>query len=250
MDLDTILSELLAKFNADKAGVFAALMGKAHGLYQMAFDAGHRVAHAAQSEKITALETKVTDAERDKKAAEKKLDELQKQTPDVAKVTADFQQEIVTLKETHKNELAAEKAKRAESDHKRAMSDLKSKLERLVKPALAKILVQDEEIKKRVKVNADGTYEAMQDGKTIPFSPADGKDALDLLAAEIAEKQEADWRIVDGDEGSGVRTGSTTTGKASTVFDKVREKKAAEVKKQAEAPKRSLETALGMSVPT
>jgi hypothetical protein len=246
MDLDALLADLQAKFNADKAGVLAALQAKVHGLYQMSFDAGHRAATAAERTAREAVEARLTEATTAREKAEKDLRDYQAKTPDVAKVTEQFQAEIARLNTEHEQALKAEKAARTEADLNRAMSDLQIRLGRLVKPALAKVLVQDKDIRDRVKVKADGSYEVMQAGKTIPFSPAEGKDVLELLAAEIAEKQDADMRLVDGDEGSGAQSGSTKAGASKTVFDRVRENKKAEIEGRTKAQTVSLEQRLGM----
>lgn len=247
MELSELIAQLLEKFRANGDEVFAALQQHAHPLYQRAFDAGHQAgANKIRGEKAT-VDTELATAKAELQTVKDQLKELQDKTPDLATVRTQYQNEIKALKDTHKTELAAERTKRVDAEKNRAIANLQSKLGKGLRPLIAKLLVQDDDVKKRIVVREDGTLEVMQKGKDIPFSPSDGQDVLDLLATELIAEQPADLRLADGDNGSGVRNGTTTQSGGANEFDSIRQKAEAERKSKASGNIKSLDEKLGLA---
>jgi uncharacterized protein YdiU (UPF0061 family) len=221
MELSELVAKLLELFNADKTKVMTAIQVGAHGLYQTIFDKGHGEGLKKGRDEKKESDENVTKLTADLEKATNDLKTLREKTPDVETVRKQYQTEIDTLKETHKNEIKAEKERTKGIERKRVKAQLQAKLEKKVKPAFAKVTVQDEDVDKRLRIKDDLSLEVLQAGKDIPFSPADGQDALDLLVDELVSKADAEWKLAEGDQGSGVR-GGTTGGAGANLFDNIR----------------------------
>jgi chaperonin cofactor prefoldin len=200
MELDALIAEL-AKL--DKAKVADALHAGAPSIWQEVFNKGHATATAATSEKIRTLEAKVASTETDLTTAKAQLTEAEKGKPDVEKIRADYVKEIGDLTQKHEkavNQLKTELEKERKST---IVSNLKAKLVAKLDPDYAD--VQAAKADGRIRITATG-HEIMQEGKEIPFAPASGQTAVDLLADEIVRATPAKFQLARTDTGGGTRS--------------------------------------------
>lgn len=223
MELSELIANLLAKFSATPDEVFAALQSGAQPLYQRAFAAGHTAGLTKGRGEKAEVEARLTEVQGQLETAQTQLREVQERTPDTNAIRTQYQNEIKTLKDQHKTALQAEKDKRVNAEKDRAFATLQAKLGKGLNPLVARLLVQDKAVRDRIHVNEDGTLEVMQKGKEIPFSPADDQDVLDLFASELIADQPADFRLADGDSGSGVHTETVRTNSGKNEFDAIRD---------------------------
>jgi hypothetical protein len=93
-------------------------------------------------------------------------------------------------------------------DRKMALQDLRGRLSRQLHEEYAARLVRDPEVADRVQVLEDGSTEVLQDGSDVPITVPEGKDPLDVLAAELYKSTPAALRKAEGDRGSGIEGGS------------------------------------------
>lgn len=229
MTLAEIIAKLVELFNANGDEVVTALQTSAQPVYQRIFDKGHSTGLTKGRDEKKTTDAEVTRLTSELETANASLTELRSKTPDVQKVTEQFQTEIRDIKEKHKGEIKAERERSREIEINRQMTLLKTKLEKKVNPLYAKLLTQDLDIRKRIHPKDDGAVEVMQAGKEIPFSPAEGQDPIDLLVDELVKAAPTDYRLAEGDEGSGVQNGPAGAPR-KTSFDKIRENKQKELK--------------------
>jgi len=221
------LKELIGKLaEHDTEAVVKALKDGAHPVFQEVFNAGHSVATAKAEEKADELETRAKDAETRAEKAESRVQELEESQPDVAKVREQYQAEIAELKEKHEVEMQTLKEGTKTERVNRAVSDLKAALiARGVDPEYAEIKVQSDKVRGRLRPSDGGQLEVLQEGKEIPFQPADGKTGLDLLADEIRGRTDAKWITSKADRGAGAGGGGGAgSGGGGDFYDGIREK--------------------------
>lgn len=247
MPLAELIAKLIEAFNANADDVITALQATAQPIYQRVFDKGHSTGlQKGRDEKKTA-DADVTRLTSELAAANTSLTELRNKTPDVQTITTQFQNEITALKNTHKAELQTARDKSRTTEVKRQATILETKLKSKVNPLYAKLLVQDLEVLKRINPRDDGSVEVMQAGKEIPYSPAEGQDPIDLLVDELVKAAPTDYRLAEGDEGSGIQSGPAGT-QSKSRFDKIRDDKKKQIAGQ-EADKtiKSLDEKLGVT---
>lgn len=248
MDLKELIAKLVEQFTANGDEVVTALQTSAQGLYQRVFDKGHSVGLQKGRDEKKTSDAEVTRLTTELETANASLKELRDKAPDVATVTAQFQREIADLKQANKDAIAAERKRSRDIEVNRQATILQQKLEKKLVPLAAKLLVKDPDVLARIHPKDDGSIEVMQAGKEIPFSPAKGQDALDLLVEDLVKNEPTDHRRAETDEGSGLQNGSSSTGGKNT-FDRIREQKKAEIDKRAKQAEgiKSLDEKLGVT---
>lgn len=238
------LNELIQKLGEHpKDQVVTALKSGAHPVFQEVFNAGHSTATEQAKTDKQALETQLADVKADLDKATTRVQELEEKAPDVAKVREQYQTEITDLKTKHEQELEDRDQRLRNERMGRAVSDLRTKLvERGVDGEYAQVKVERADVRARLRHNDDGQLEVLQAGKEIPFQPADGKNALDLLADEIREGTDPKWITSNADRGSGTGGGGGRPG--GDMFDRIRKETKEREKAQGA---RSPEERLGLS---
>lgn len=245
MELSEIIAKLLEKFGTDGKAVVDALHRSALPLYQQIHDTGHGAGLAKGRQEKADSDAKVATLQAELTAAQAKLTELQASQPDAQKIHDQYKAEIQTLKDAHKKAVDEERTKRATALRDRHVADLRTALTRKLDPLVARLLAQDPEVQKRLVLKDDGTLDVLQDGKDIPFSPAEGQSALELLADELVSKQDPKFRLADADAGSGTESGNRGTQGGGDIFDRIRAGKKAEIE-QSKSTIKSLDEKLGM----
>jgi hypothetical protein len=249
-ELSEVVAELLSHFNTDKDKTVQALQAGAQPVYQKAFDAGHGEGLKRGRQEKADVDAKVASLTAELATANEQLTELRDKTPDVQKVRDQYDRQITDLKDKHTKELAKEREKRETADMNRELSKLEAKLGKRLDPLAVKALMVDPDLKKRLQPKGDGSFDVMQHGKDIPFSPGEGQDALDLLADELTAKQDPKWRLANTDTGSGVEGQGTGGGGGADPYAKIRERKDAELKQESAAGIKPLREKLGMKRPS
>jgi chaperonin cofactor prefoldin len=228
MELEALIAEL-AKL--DKAKVADALHSGAPSIWQEVFNKGHATATAAASEKARTLEARATGAETERDAARQQLTEAEKAKPDIAKIRADYQKEIGDLTQKHADEVAKLKSEVTTERKSTIVEKLKTKLAAKLDPDYAD--VQATRADGRIRITATG-HEIMQEGKEIPFAPASGQTAVDLLADEIIKAAPAKFQLAKTDAGGGTRSDAGGGGGGQGGLAAVRARAEAERKAAAE----------------
>jgi hypothetical protein len=244
MELDALIAEL-AKL--DKAKVADALHTGAPSIWQEVFNKGHATATAAASEKSRTLETRATNAEAELATVRQQLTDAEKNKPDVTKIREQYQQEIGTLTQTKDGEITRLKGELEKERKSTIVEKLKTKLNAKIDPDYAE--VQAAKADGRIRITATG-HEIMQEGKEIPFTPASGQTAVDLLADEIIKATPAKFQLARTDTGGGTRSDAGGGGGGQGGLAAVRQKAEAERKIAAErAGGKSGAERLGLKAP-
>jgi hypothetical protein len=227
MELDALIAEL---GKLDKAKVADALHTGAPSIWQEVFNKGHATATAASSEKVRALEAKVTNAESELTTARQQLTDAEKNKPDITKIREQYQTEIGTLTQTSEKKINDLKAELERERKSTLVSNLKAKLAAKIDSDYAE--VQATKADSRIRITATG-HEIMQEGKEIPFTPASGQTAIDLLANEIIKATPAKFQLATTDAGGGTRSDAGGGGGGGNGLAGIRAKAEAERKVQA-----------------
>lgn len=228
MDLNEVVAELVKQ---DPAAVVTALQTKAQPLFQQIFDKGHAEATRRLNEQKTEMETKISTLQTNLNAAKEQIATLSNGQPDVKK----FQDEIARLegdlnkaKEEAKTTILAERLDRQ-------FQTLETKLvAQGVDPEYASVMLAKPDIRKRLQANKEGGIEVLRDGG-IPYSPAEGKTGLDLLAEELVGKAPAKFISSTVDRGSGITGGGAGGGGKENADYFANLRKNLEAQREAEA---------------
>lgn len=220
----------------DEEGKFslaaAARMAKdqAHAVYQQIFNVGHSERNKKATTDEAALREQVTALTTERDALKVKLDEAGKDQPDASKRVTELEGQIRTLQTTHADEVKALKASVGEARVEGRVESLRAKLVAGGMDAdYAEVLTLKPDVRKRIKLNDDGTFEVLQANGGIPFAPADGKDGLDLLSGELIEATRTSKPTlitsgVESGSGQGSNGGRSTDsrGKGAGFYDGIR----------------------------
>lgn len=235
MDLNEIVAELVKQ---DPAAVLTALQSKAQPLFQQIFDKGHAEATRRLNEQKVELEAKLKTAQEELTTAKGQITTLSSGQPDIKKFqdeVARLEGELVKVKESSSATVLAERLDRQ-------FQTLETKLvAQGVDPEYASVLLAKADIRKRLQPNKEGAIEVLRDGG-IPYSPAEGKTGLDLLADELVGKAPAKFISSTVDRGSGIKGGGAGGGgtEGADFFKNLREdltkKREAEAKSTVAGP--------------
>jgi hypothetical protein len=229
MEIGQLIAEL-AKL--DKAQVAEALHAGAPSIWQEVFNKGHATATAAAAEKARTLEGRATNAEAELTTVRQQLTDAEKNKPDVTKIREQYQTEIGTLTQKNEQTVNALKAELEKERKSTLLSSLKAKLAAKIDPEYADVKATQAE--GRIRITATG-HEIMQEGKEIPFTPASGQTAVDLLADEIIKATPAKFQLARTDNGGGTRSDAGGGGGSSNGnLASIRQRAEAERKVQAE----------------
>lgn len=246
MELKELIEELAKK---PKDQVVTALKEHGHPVFQEVFNLGHSKATADAKAEREALEASLSETKADLGKAQGRVKELEEKAPDAAKLREQYEQEVEGLKAKHKGELEERDTRLRDERMERAVTDLKSKLIAAgLDPEYAEVKVDKSEVRQRLRHSDKGELEVLQNGKEIPFTPADGKSGLDLLAAEIREGTDPKWISSKADRGSDTGT-SRGSGAGSGLFDRIRDetKKREDGRTSQSSPEERLGQAVGAS---
>jgi hypothetical protein len=216
------LNELIEHIRAllaheNRAEVVATLQKEAQPIYQAVFDKGHGAGLKAKGKDVDELQEKITALEKERDDFKGKLTESEANKPDVAKIRQQYEDQIKQLKEEHGAKVKELKDGHAAEKKTTARERLVNKLITAgVDPDYAETLAGKPEYNDRITFRKDdGKLEVLQAGSSTPLVPADGKDALDLLAGEIRAKVPAKFVTSQSDDGSGDRGGPGGSGQTN-----------------------------------
>lgn len=237
MELEELFTALMA--HSDRKAVVKGLHEHAQPIYQLIFNRGHTAATSKGEEKATSLEEKITKLEADLAAAEKRAKEAESKTPDAAAIRAELTQQLEAERAKHRDDLKALREAHKGTLQEREISNLQRLLvEAGVEKRYAKVLAADPDVRKRLKIEDNGTLTVLQAGKdAIPVAVDEGKDPMSVLVAELKAETPAEFVTTGIDpNGSGERRtpGSGANAGDSAYFDGLR--KSAEEARKAAAP--------------
>lgn len=187
----------------------------AHALFQHVFNVGHsernKTAQAAEKELRDSISAKEADIAR----LTGELDEAKKGQPDAARRVTELEGKIKELQTAHASETKALKESVSQAKKAAKLESLRAKLAGSLDADYAEVLTMKPEIAERIRLNEDGTFDVLQSVGGIPFAPAEGKDAMDLLVAEVVErtrKEKPSLVTSNAESGSGTGTGRAAEG--------------------------------------
>lgn len=206
MTLDEILAALKAEVGDDAAKaktvanqIHAALPSVGQAL----INKGAGIGKGEREGEVTQLKADLAVAKSELEEAQTELVELQKKTPDVAAMKQEHADKIRTLKAAHAVEINDGKAKRHAALKRADVAQLEKELIDVgVKPRMAKILAA-KEYEDRFRYTDDDTREVLQLGATTAYTPADGQDAIKLLAADAKKTLDPDDLLTNAESGAG-----------------------------------------------
>lgn len=255
-DDELVQFEALAKKyerGKDKERVKKIISESVHEVFQDINDGGHSAATKAKQAEIEKLETENKGLKDRADTAEGKLRAFDDQAPDVAKVRKTYEDNEARLRKEYDDKLREQGEAHTKALQQKDTELLESKLAFAKKNLVDKlsasklgidkeyaetVLLEKPEVKERLKAD-NGQVKVLQRGsKDMYIVPAEGKDALDHFAEELAENVEAKWKVSGGGRGSGTHgsEGGSGTGNLAQRFDdtrkrvKEREEEAAKVK--------------------
>lgn len=219
--------ELAAKFETkDKDAVLKVVQAKMHPVFQDINDGGRSAANRDNEKKVTELTTERDQLKTRAEKAEQSLKDIDEKAPDVAKLRKTHEEQLEQLKQQHQQQLDAAKGETTAALLEVAAERLVDKLVKQGKideEYARTVLVKKDEVKNRLKVK-DRKIEVLKQGnQELTIVPAEGKDALDHLAEELAEKVDARWKVSSVRRGSAVQGNQGGGGSGKTEFDEVRE---------------------------
>lgn len=248
--------ELAKKYTrgADKEAVKKIVAEDMHEVFQDINDGGHSAATKASTEKISTLETQVKALETRAVDAEGKLKELDGKAPDAAKLRETYEKREKDLRGEYEERerklreqadaLVKEKDKtitsvRLENARKALVEKLTGEKLGVEKEYAETIIVNKPEVNDRLRAEADGSIKVLKPGSTDMFIvPAEGRDPLDHLAEELAEKVDDRWKTSGAGRGSGTTGSSGGAGKGTAErFENTRKRIQEREKTEAESRK-------------
>lgn len=226
------LGLLATEFAKDRNAVFALVQQHAHGVYQMAFDAGH-------TSGLTKGRDEKKESDRQLEEAKQRISQLEKDVknpPEVERIREEAKLEVQRVKDAHKAELERERKLREDAVVDASLAQVDAHLATLgLEPVFRKPLLQDMDLRRRFRVPRDGKVpEIMKSPDSeLPYSPVEGKTAAQLLAQELFDAAPAEWKRQEGDRGSDIGgPGGRTSKDGAPKSDKA--KRFAELKKKLE----------------
>jgi len=202
------LALLLGHTNRDE--VVGLVETKAAPLFQSIFQKGHDVGYGKKHGELDTAKGRVAELE----TANAKLVEANtalKANPDTASLHRQYGEQIASLTATHKTERENLMSGIRGEREIRRFSDLLVALTSGEKPLVkdyAEVLTQKGEIRKRIKINDDGSWQVLQKGQDIPVAAQTPEAALALLAEELKAEAPPAFILVGADSGGGAGKGA------------------------------------------
>jgi hypothetical protein len=239
--------DLAKKFeDKDKDAVLKILKKDVHPVFQEINDGGRSAANADIKPKLEKAEKEAGEFKARAEKAENDLKELEGKAPDAAALRKKYEDDLKKERETLQGQIDAAKKETVEVRLENARQKLIDKLvsgdDQIDREYANTVIANRDDVKARIKLDEKNAVRVLKEGSQDLFIvPADGKDALDHLAGEIAGKVDDKWK------GSKVRRGSnTTTGTGGSgtknEFDEIRES----VKGRSEERSKSREAGSGL----
>lgn len=175
------------------------------GIFQKGFDNGY----GKKAGELTTATARVTELEGQLATTQGEVTKL-KANPDTAALHVQYGTEITKVKADAATREAELQAVIVSERQTGRMSDLLTALTTGDKPLqrdYAEVLTEKAETKRRIKVNADGSWHVLQQGKDIPIAAQTPQAALALLADELKAAAPAGLVLVGTDKGGGLDTG-------------------------------------------
>jgi hypothetical protein len=219
--LEELIAEILKQ---DHPAVLTALQKSAQPIFQGIFDKGHAAATQRYTAEKATLDGTIANLTTQNQQKDEQIRQLGEAKPDVVAMQTKHAADIQRLEDKHKNELKVANDTLIGERMSRTGSDLKTKLVVLgVDAEYAEVVVSKAEREKRWRPNAKGIVEIFRADTDAPYAPAQGKDALDLLAEELKTAVPPKFITVNGDSGSGTTTSTTGAATGKKKFDNIRE---------------------------
>lgn len=210
MELPEIIAALKAQ--PDAAAVIAELHREVPALYQGIFNKGHSEATAKAKESAKQANTDLVAAQSEVARLGEQVSELEKKAPETAALRQQHEAVLQDLKEKHKLKIGHLEGGILREREQRTHSEF---VRRLVAGGLDADYAEVQAMKQRDRFrfnsgeNGSLNLEILQSGKDIPFSPADGKDAIDMISEEVRAAAPAKFRTANTDSGAGITSGTT-----------------------------------------
>ena len=220
------------------ATVARTMKENAHALFQHVFNVGHSERNKKATNDEKALRDQLTAKEEEATRLQSELETAKAGQPDAAKRVTELEGQIRTLQQQHADTPKELPGQVAEAKRTARLETLRGKLAAHLDPDYAEVLVQKAEVRDRVRLNDDGSFDVLQAVGGIPFAPAEGADPMDLLVGELVEttRRTKPTLVTSGAE-AGSGTGSTggqaaeRKGGDAKFFDGIREKAKEEQKR-------------------
>ena len=242
--MDELLKALkLLLGHANREEVVALVEKDGAPLFQSIFQKGFDNGYGKKGGELTTATTRIATLEGELTAARTEVDKL-KANPDTASLHAQYTTEIAGIKKGAEEREAALRSTVVAERQTSRMGDLLAELISGNEPLqrdYAIVLTEKAETKRRIKINGDGSWQVLQQGKDIPIAAQTPEAALKLLAAELKAAAPAGLVMVGTDRGGGLTGGraditQTSTGGAALAAS-IRESVKASVAVAPEAPK-------------
>lgn len=237
------LEELLKKLAEHPADAVAEKMQNlVSPVWQKVFNKGHSVATEKAKQKETELEGKVNEISAKLKEAETQAEELRSKAPDLAKLQADYANKVRALEEKHREDLSVRDNALIKAKRDAVLTDLRRNLSTKLEQDYVLTRLERSDMAKRIKVDADGKVEFLQEDGVTPIIGSKDKDELSILAEEIITKAPNTMKLSNMDRGGNASNGDGGgSGKTKDKYDKIRE----EVKAKQAATARPTPNELG-----
>lgn len=201
------LKALLAHGNKDE--VVQLIEKEGAPLFQSIFQRGFDNGYGKKAGELETANAKVTDLQAKVTAQDGEIAKL-KANPDTAALHAQYGQEIAKVKadaEARERELRATLETERKTMRTRDLRALLTTGEKRLDADYADVLLEKPDVKSRVKINADGTFQILQKGKDIPIAAQTPEAALAIMADELKAEAPPRFVLVGTDTGGGLDTG-------------------------------------------
>jgi hypothetical protein len=208
------LEELAGKFEdaKDRGRVAKAIQSKMHPVFQDINDGGRAAANKDNEQKVASLTTERDQLKTRAEKAEGDLKDLDGKAPDATKLREKYEADLKAEREKHTRELQEKDQTavniRLDVAKQRLVDRLAAEGREVDREYAQTVLVQRPDVISRMQVDAKSPdVKVFKQGSTeLHIVPAEGRDALDHLAEELAAVVPEKWK------GSKVQRGSASNG--------------------------------------
>lgn len=222
--------ELAGKFEPkDKERVSKVVQSKMHPVFQDINDGGRAAANKDNEKKLSEVTTERDTFKTRAEKAETDLKELEGKAPDATKLREKYEADLRKEREENARKLA-EKDQQAVNIRlevaKQRLVDKLAEAGEVDREYASTVLVQKPEVVNRLQVKAESPdVKVLKQGSTeLHIVPADGKDALDHLAEELAANIPDKWKGSKVRSGSGANGGNGGTSGSEDRFENARKR--------------------------
>jgi hypothetical protein len=211
------VKKLLAHPNKDE--VVSTIQKEAPAVYQAIFQPGFDNGYGKKAGELDAVATKLKTVEGELTSTKTELTAL-KNAPDQQAIHKQYGDQIATLTADAKKRESELQATLNTEREARVITSLESylttpdKAGKRVDRDYAKVTLEKSEVRKRIKVAADGSVQILQKGKEIPFSGT-ADEAMKALEAELRGEAPPKFILVGSDTGGGTSSTGAATGEGS-----------------------------------